>query len=37
MYVTRVSNRGSPPAVLLRESYRENGKVKVRTLANLTR
>jgi len=37
MYVTRVPNRGSPPAVLLRESYRENGKVKVRTLANLTR
>jgi transposase len=37
MYVTRVPNRGSPPAVLLRESYRENGKVKTRTLANLTR
>ncbi|WP_264056313.1 hypothetical protein, partial [Mycobacterium nebraskense] len=25
MYVTRVPNRGSPPAVLLRESYREDG------------
>ena len=37
MYVTRVPNRGSPPAVLLRESYREHGKVKVRTLANLSR
>src|SRR5271156_1312131 len=37
MYVTRVPNRGSPPAVLLRESYREDGKVKTRTLANLTR
>ncbi|EUA30384.1 hypothetical protein I553_4641 [Mycobacterium xenopi 4042] len=37
MYITRVPNRGSPPAVLLRESYRENGKVKTRTLANLTR
>jgi transposase len=37
MYVTRVPNRGSPPAVLLRESYRENGKVKTRTLANLSR
>ncbi len=37
MYVTRVPNRGSPPAVLLRESYREGGKVKTRTLANLTR
>ena len=36
MYVTRVPNRGSPPAVLLRESYREAGKVKTRTLANLT-
>jgi hypothetical protein len=37
MYVTRVPNRGSPPAVLLRESFRENGKVKTRTLANLSR
>ena len=37
MYVTRVPNRGSPPAVLLRESYREDGKVKTRTLANLSR
>ncbi len=36
MYVTRVPNRGSPPAVLVRESYREAGKVKTRTLANLT-
>jgi transposase len=37
MYITRVPNRGSPPAVLLRESYRDNGKVKTRTLANLSR
>jgi hypothetical protein len=37
MYVARVPNRGSPPAVLLRESYREDGKVKNRTLANLSR
>jgi Transposase DDE domain len=37
MYVTVVPNRGSPPAVLLRETYREAGKVKNRTLANLTR
>ena len=37
MYVTRVPNRGSPPAVLLRESYRQDGKVKTRTLANLSR
>ncbi|MGB9027721.1 MAG: IS1634 family transposase, partial [Rhodomicrobium sp.] len=36
MYVTRVPNRSSPPAVLLRESYRDGGKVKTRTLANLT-
>jgi len=36
MYVTSVPNRGSPPAVLLRESYREQGKVKTRTLANLS-
>src|SRR6202008_1689817 len=37
MYVTVVPNRGSPPAILLRETYREQGKVKNRTLANLTR
>ena len=36
MYVVKVPNRGSPPAVLLRESYREDGKVKNRTLANLS-
>jgi hypothetical protein len=36
MYVARVPNRQSPPALLLRESYRENGQVKTRTLANLT-
>jgi hypothetical protein len=35
--VARVPNRGSPPAILLRESYREGGKVKNRTLANLSR
>jgi hypothetical protein len=37
MYVARVPNRGSPPAILLRESYREGSKVKNRTLANLSR
>lgn len=37
MYVARVPNRGSPPAILLRESFREGGKVKNRTLANLSR
>jgi len=36
MYVARVPNRNSPPAYLLREGYRENGKVKSRTLANLS-
>ncbi len=36
MYVVRVPNRGSPPAVLLRESYRQDGKVRNRTLANLS-
>src|ERR1700757_2463736 len=36
MYVVKVPNRGSPPAILLRESYREDGKVKNRTLANLS-
>lgn len=37
MYVTRVPNRGSPPAILLRESYRAGAKVRTRTLANLSR
>lgn len=36
MYVAVVPNRSSPPAILLRESYREHGKVKTRTLANLS-
>jgi hypothetical protein len=36
MYVARIPNRGSPPAILLRESYRQGGKVKNRTLANLS-
>ncbi|MGA3028740.1 MAG: IS1634 family transposase, partial [Bryobacteraceae bacterium] len=36
MYVATVPNRNSPPAILLRESYRENGKVKTRTLANIS-
>ena len=37
MYIESVPNRNSPPAVLLRESYREAGKVKKRTLANLSK
>ncbi len=36
MYIASVPNRGSPPAILLREGYRERGKVKNRTLANLS-
>jgi transposase len=36
MYIEAVPNRNSPPAILLRESYREDGKVKKRTLANLS-
>ena len=36
MYVAWIPNRGSPPAILLRESYREGGKVRNRTLANLS-
>ena len=37
MYIEAVPNRNSPPAVLLRESYRQDGKVKKRTLANLSK
>ena len=36
MYIEAVANRNSPPAVLLRESYRDAGKVCKRTLANLS-
>ncbi len=36
MYIESIPNRNSPPAVLLREAYREAGKVKKRTLANLS-
>ena len=36
MYIDVVPNRNSKPAILLRESYREGGKVKKRTLANLS-
>jgi transposase len=37
MYIAKVPNRNSPPAFLLREGYREDGKVKTRTLANLSK
>jgi Transposase DDE domain len=36
MYVDIVPNRGSRPAILLRESYRKDGKIRKRTLANLS-
>jgi len=36
MYIECVPNRNSPPAVLLRESWREDGKTKKRTVANLS-
>ena len=36
MYVERIPNRNSPPAILLRESYRDGNKFRRRTLANLS-
>jgi len=36
MYIATVPNRDSPPAILLRESFREGSKVRTRTLANLS-
>ena len=36
MYIATVPNRSSPPAILLRESFREGSKVRTRTLANLS-
>ncbi len=36
MYIESVPNRTSPPAILLRESFRDHGKIRKRTLANLT-
>ena len=36
MFIETIPNRGSPPAVLLRESYREGKRVRKRTLANLS-
>ena len=37
LYIESVPNRSSPPAILLRESFRHRGKVKKRTLANLSK
>jgi transposase len=36
MFIERVPNRNSPPAILLREAWREGKKVRKRTIANLT-
>jgi transposase len=36
MFIDVVPNRNSPPAVLLRESYREGSRVRKRTLTNLS-
>ncbi|MGA7950938.1 MAG: IS1634 family transposase [Thiobacillaceae bacterium] len=36
MYIETVPNRNSPPAILLREGYREGGKIVKRTIANLS-
>jgi hypothetical protein len=36
MYIHTIPNRNSPPAILLREGFLVDGKVKNRTLANLS-
>jgi hypothetical protein len=36
MYIETVPNRNSPPAILLREGWREGQKTRKRTLANLS-
>ncbi len=36
LYIEAVPNRNSPPAILLRERYRDGNKVRKRTLLNLT-
>ena len=37
MHVEVVPNRGSKPAILLRESYRQDGKVRKRTVGNISK
>jgi hypothetical protein len=37
MHIAKVPNRNARPSFLLRETYREDGKVKNRTLANLSK
>ena len=36
MYIESVPNRNSPPAILLRESFRDGAKIKKHTIANLS-
>jgi len=36
MHIHTIPNRNSPPAILLRESFRENGKTKKKTIANIS-
>jgi hypothetical protein len=36
MHIDIVPNRGGTPTVLLRKSYREDGKTKKQTVANLS-
>jgi len=36
MYIEAIPNRNSPPAILLRETYRDGRKIKKRTIANLS-
>jgi hypothetical protein len=36
MYIERIPNRNSRPAILLREAWREGKKIRKRTVANLT-
>ena len=36
MFIESIPNRNSPPAILLREAWREGKKIRKRTIANLT-
>jgi len=37
MFIERIPNRSSPPCILLREMFRREGKVRHRTIANLSK
>ena len=37
MYIESIPNRNSPPAILLRESWRDGGRIRKRTLVNLSK